>query len=507
MPPKKNDKDEAEEEENPLEQQLLKEQQLNLHIDMLGDRYSRCEARCSELQEINKKLEYDLLTQKEDQVDIFTYLNTELSKRVEQVASLENQIQAMALAQEKWEKETEDEFAQIKADHERAALELNKKIADYKAELEDLQDFTKHKNALEEKLRDVENQLGQEHDSHLISLTDLERKHAQDREKIKRDYHDRLETDKGELLTKINKQLEFTTRRTIMENEMMTSELLYQNKQTEKIIKGNDRFQTDQVAMKREMELLKQAEEELVKKNQKFQKTIKLLQIKLAAHEVDHVKLSSLQDDESKLKNDELANTDEAIGQLNDKLQAMRHKLVLTQKERDKMKVDLEESRKEVKRMRELKDEAQQFLMDCLDDARKEFSVQLSEKSKEWKPDQPLPWSLRGLSKVGREALLEFLLSKMGGTHMLEKRGGRTSTMKIRSNAGSPLEPFETTERSGRASPAVRSSEADESPMLPPISPNQGGATNTPKTSLMGTWGSNQYPKQQMQRGSPAPVR
>jgi len=149
MPPKKNDKDEAEEEENPLEQQLLKEQQLNLHIDMLGDRYSRCEARCSELQEVNKKLEYDLLTQKEDQVDIFTYLNTELSKRVEQVASLENQIQAMALAQEKWENETEDEFAQINADHERAPLELNKKISDYKAELEDLQDFTKHKNALE----------------------------------------------------------------------------------------------------------------------------------------------------------------------------------------------------------------------------------------------------------------------------------------------------------------------------------------------------------------------
>merc|ERR1711990_1434516 len=95
-----------------------------------------------------------------------------------------------------------------------------------------------------------------------------------------------------------NKQLEFTTRRTIMENEMMTSELLYQNKQTEKIIKGNDKFQQDQVAMKREMELLKQAEEELVKKNQKFQKTIKLLQIKLAQHEADENKLSLLQDED-----------------------------------------------------------------------------------------------------------------------------------------------------------------------------------------------------------------
>ena len=112
--------------------------------------------------------------------------------------------------------------------------------------------------ALEKKLRDVENELGQEHDRHLISLTDLERKHAQDREKIKRDYHERLETDKTELLDRINKQLEFRTRRTIMENEMMSTELQYQSKQTEKIIKGNQKYHIDQISLKRELELLKQ---------------------------------------------------------------------------------------------------------------------------------------------------------------------------------------------------------------------------------------------------------
>ena len=100
-------------------------------------------------------------------------------------------------------------------------------------------------NELEQKLKSVEDELQQEHDRHLISLTDLERKHAQvplhahclklqgrtgsvllqDREKIKRDYHDRLEADKAELLRMTNNQLEFTTRRTIMENEMMTAEL------------------------------------------------------------------------------------------------------------------------------------------------------------------------------------------------------------------------------------------------------------------------------------------
>lgn len=490
MPPKKNDSDVLEEEEDPLEAQMLKEELLNVEINMLGDRYGRCEARCSELQEINKKLEYDLLTQKEDQVDIFTYLNTELSKRVEQVASLENQIQAMALAQEKWEKETEQEFATIRADHEQIIEDLNKKVDAYKGELEDLQDFTKHKNALEQKLRDVETELSQNHDRHLISLTDLERKHSQDREKIKRDYHERLEADKGELLYKINKQLEFTTRRTMHENDMMTSELSYQNKQTERIIRNSEDLSKEQQAMKRETELLKQAEERLVMKNHKFQKTIKQLQIKLAAYEADSTKIQSIEADAVDAKHQEMEAARESINVLNEKLQGMRHKHILATKECDSLKSQLEDSRKEIKRMRELKDEAQQFLFECLEDARKEFSVQLNEKTQDWKPEEPIPWSLKGLSKVGREALLEYLLSRMGGSHLLDRSRsstGRHSSMKIRTNSPS----------NGANSPSLkRTTEVNKEPVLPPISGTTTGDMQSPQTTLMGTWGSKQYPKQ-----------
>jgi len=491
----KNDKDVLEE-DNPLETQLMKEEQLNVEINLLGDRYSRCEARCSELQEINKKLEYDLLTQKEDQVDIFTYLNTELSKRVEQVASLENQIQAMALAQEKWENETQEEFAQIRHDHEHIIGELERKITDYKAELTDLQDFTKHKNALEKKLKNVEAELGQEHDKHMISLTDLERKHSQDREKIKRDYHERLEADKSELLLKISKQLEFSTRRTMQENDMMTSELLYQNKQTEKIVKGNDQFQSAQLAMKREMELLKQAEEQLVKKNQKFQKTIKLLQIKLSAHQTDSVRLDSIQNDEYRNTQIDARETVDTIAVLNEKISAMRHKQVLALKEKDAIKAGLEESRCEVKRLRELRDEAQQFLFECLSDAKTEFNVQLSEKTKDWKPEEALPWSLKGLSKVGREALLEYLLTRMGGTHLLDKRSGRNSGMKVRGN--SPADGRAS--RSGPLSKTLDRAELKEGDtLLPPITGT--GMEGTASPSVMGTWGNKGYPKQVVQPG------
>merc|ERR1711959_181660 len=279
-----------------VQEAMVRESQLQVEINMLGDRYNRCDMRCSELAQTNKKLEADLLTQKEDQVDIFTYLNTELSKRVEQVARLEAQIQELGDAQQRWEKDTQEEFVAIKQEQKKVVEELTKKINDYKAELDDLQEFTKHKDDLEAKLKTVEEELQQEHDKHLVNLTDLERKHAQDREKIKRDYHDRLEFDKAELLRMTNNQLEFTTRRTIQENEMMTAELGYQNKQTEKLVKINEQLERDNQEMRLDMELCRQAEEELVKKNYQFQKTIKMMQIKLKAQEMDSQDMQSLED-------------------------------------------------------------------------------------------------------------------------------------------------------------------------------------------------------------------
>merc|ERR1711988_872186 len=331
---KKNPEDIAAlEEANALEDGILNKEKLEVEIALLGDRYNRCDMRCGELASTNKKLEFDLLTQKEDQVDIFTYLNTELSKRVEQVARLEAQIQELGEAQKKWEKETQEEFEGIRKEQERVVGELTKKINDYKAELDDLQEFTKHKNDLEQKLKSVEEELQQEHDRHLISLTDLERKHAQDREKIKRDYHDRLEFDKAELLRMTNNQLEFTTRRTIMENEMMTAELGYQNKQTEKLVKVNESLEKENQDMKRDMELCRQAEQELVKKNYQFQKTIKMMQIKLKAQELDSQDMKSLEEVNAEKIGGQLQSSEAHAKALEEKLHALRHKHTMVLKE------------------------------------------------------------------------------------------------------------------------------------------------------------------------------
>jgi len=123
-----------------------------------------------------------------------------------------------------------------------------------------------------------------------------------------------------------NNQLEFTTRRTIMENEMMTAELGYQNKQTEKLVKINEALEKENQEMKRDMELSRQAEEELVKKNYQFQKTIKMMQIKLKAQEMDSQDIKSLEDLNTAKTDGDMTVSEKHAAALEEKLQALRHK-------------------------------------------------------------------------------------------------------------------------------------------------------------------------------------
>ena len=61
-------------------------------------------------------------------------------------------------------------------------------------------------------------------------------------------------------------QLDTTTKRTIAENEQMSSELAWQSKETEKLIRKNDKLVADNNGLKRELSLHEQTEEEFARK-------------------------------------------------------------------------------------------------------------------------------------------------------------------------------------------------------------------------------------------------
>ena len=76
----------------------------------------------------------------------------------------------------------------------------------------------------------------------------------------------KLRETKANLLKMTDNQLDTTTKRTIAENEQMSSELAWQSKETEKLIRRNDKLIGENSSLKRELSLHKQTQEEFARK-------------------------------------------------------------------------------------------------------------------------------------------------------------------------------------------------------------------------------------------------
>jgi hypothetical protein len=70
-----------------------------------------------------------------------------------------------------------------------------------------------------------------------------------------------------------------------MENEQMTTELQYQSKETERVLKANTKLTSENRALRRQMQLHEEARDLMATRTQGFQKLIAKLQARLRAYE------------------------------------------------------------------------------------------------------------------------------------------------------------------------------------------------------------------------------
>lgn len=118
-------------------------------------------------------------------------------------------------------------------------------------------------------------------DRHARDISNIERRHVEDKDRWKKEMAQKIKETKAQMMKLTDNQLEVTTKRTIMENEQMSSELSYQSRQTEKLLEKNRKLLEDNGEYRRQMDLYKQMEVELAKRNHVYQKTIKTLLSKL----------------------------------------------------------------------------------------------------------------------------------------------------------------------------------------------------------------------------------
>ena len=163
--------------------------------------------------------------------------------------------------------------------------DLRSKIQVLENELQALQEFKRQKTKIESELRRTKFELSEAKQYHKSEIARLDRRNVQEKEKLKKEMLLKIKETKQSLLHMTEDQLHTTTKRTIMENEQMTTELQYQSKETEKVLTRIAKTIAKNKKLEREIMLLKDKDAEYARKTHFYQKLIKKLHYQIQSRE------------------------------------------------------------------------------------------------------------------------------------------------------------------------------------------------------------------------------
>jgi hypothetical protein len=226
-------------------------------------------------------LKQELETQKADAKDIYFYLHKKLDDNYGEIDVLEKIKVELTDELEQTVERYELQLAEMRVAWEAEVEALKQSNEDQEEELFSLKDYKENKEALEAGMKMLEQDLQNEKEGRQNDVDQLERKMFHEKERIKKEFLIKIKETKQNLLSMTEDQLHTTTKRTIMENEQMTTELQYQSRETERLLRMNTKLRGDNKKLKRSVELTEEAGREYAKKTHFYQKLIKKLHEKI----------------------------------------------------------------------------------------------------------------------------------------------------------------------------------------------------------------------------------
>ena len=185
-----------------------------------------------------EELKSHLETQKADAKDIYYYLHKKLDDNYDVIDSLEKRIIVLKTERERSDELYEKQIADIKKNNEKENARLQGIIKELRDDLHTLTEFKSAKQNIEARIKHLEESLKAEKEGRASDISLLERRNIQEKERLKKEMLIKIKETKQNLLSMTEDQLHTTTKRTILENEQMTTELQYQSKETERLLKA-----------------------------------------------------------------------------------------------------------------------------------------------------------------------------------------------------------------------------------------------------------------------------
>lgn len=255
-----------------------------------------------------KDLKEKISQLKEDQADIYYYLNKKCDDSYETIASLENQIVSEQLSRETAEKQFEKKIEELKSKSGNDEVRFSARIAELEDKILSLKEFAEKKEEMESNLARVTIALEAEKKQHKSAVTDLEMRSYSDREKLRREYDQQLEDIRLETESKIEDILSAKTKQTRQLNQHLEKELAFQSKHTDKVLEINSSTMEKSRGVSCELSLAKSIESEMMNKLSTYQRNVKQLNERVASDEIAMAKVKTESEELLRLKDEEIEN-------------------------------------------------------------------------------------------------------------------------------------------------------------------------------------------------------
>lgn len=254
---------------------VLDEVREHLTLKTLQEKVWRLEAENKELRVNNSILQTQYNSQCETQSDLLRTLHANLEENFSKIEDLEKENEQLKEHTKELQQEARDKLEEERLSWNDKIDELTLKNESLTSSLNELDEFRKNKEAVEAELASLQKQLLDQAEKHDQNISSFDRKKAMEIEKLKTDMQRHLKETKEMLRARTKDQVPSTTKRIVMENEQMATELHFQSKATQKLDDQNKSLIEDNNQLRLHLKIHKDLEVELARRTHVYQKLIK----------------------------------------------------------------------------------------------------------------------------------------------------------------------------------------------------------------------------------------
>jgi len=385
------------------------------------ERVFRLEAENKELKVTNSILQTQYNSHCETQSDILRTLHANLDENYSKIEESDNRIQKLEQQLEDQKQEAKDKLEEERLQSDQRAHELQTRNDILQAALDEVNEFKLNKDRLEEELTSLKRQLQDQAAAHTRDVSAFDRKKAIEIDQLKKDMQKNIKETREYLKARTKDQLDSTTKRTIMENEQMATELHFQSKETERLLDRNQQLMDENAQLRRNLQIHKDLENELARRTHVYQKLIKKMGQRAKAEPLVAEGSHELQVDESldELKAEKsltvIGSTDHqaSMGSLSDENQQIKRALDSQQSTLAMVRQEFAQYRRDHATLTQLQDQSTRLVIAAL------YELKNQRECDPFPPasyDSEATWQFTNMTTRQKEYFFRVLLEKLNSS-------------------------------------------------------------------------------------------